>query len=140
MIAELNQKGEIISVAASGEVEVQVGGMKIKVKRDQLNLVEAEKARVIRQYNRLISERIKDLSMEIDLRGKTVDESLYELDAYLDNAVLCGLKQVRIIHGKGTGALRKAVREYLKGHRSVQSFQDSAYNEGGSGATMVIMR
>lgn len=140
MIAGIGQKGQIIALAGAGEIEVQVGGMKIKVRRDQVSPVEAGKDRAVRQYQRLISERVKDLSMEIDLRGKTADEALYELDAYLDNAVMCGLKRVRIIHGKGTGALRKAVREYLKDHRAVQSFQDSAYNEGGPGATVADLK
>lgn len=136
-IAGIKQKGQIIAFPSPEEVEVQVGGMKIRARREQLNLIAAEKERAVRQYQRLVSERLKDLSVEIDLRGKSAEEALYELESYLDNAVLCGLKRVRIIHGKGTGALRKAVREYLKGHRAVLSFQDSAYNEGGSGATTV---
>ena len=75
--------------------------------------------------------------MELDLRGMTVDDMLLELDRYLDQAYLSGLPFVRIIHGKGTGALRQAVREELRGHPLVSSFQAGENNEGGDGVTVV---
>ncbi len=139
-ISDIKQKGSVIAFPAPAEVEVQVGGMKLRVKRESVQAVERDKSASVRQYNRLVSDRMKDMSVEIDLRGKTVEESLYELDIYLDNAALCSLKSVRIIHGKGTGALRKAVREFLNGHRLVSSYRDAAYNEGGFGVTVVEMK
>ena len=75
--------------------------------------------------------------MELDLRGMTVDDMLIELDRYLDQAYLSGLPFVRIIHGKGTGALRQAVREELRGHALVSSFKPGENNEGGEGVTVV---
>jgi DNA mismatch repair protein MutS2 len=74
--------------------------------------------------------------MELDLRGLTVDEMLVELDRYLDTAYLAGLPFVRIIHGKGTGALRQAVRDELRNHPLVGDFRAGEANEGGEGVTV----
>ncbi len=74
--------------------------------------------------------------MELDLRGLTVDDMLIELGRYLDTAYLAGLPFVRIIHGKGTGALRQAVRDELRHHPLVGSFQAGETNEGGEGVTI----
>jgi DNA mismatch repair protein MutS2 len=74
--------------------------------------------------------------MELDLRGLTVNDMLIELDRYLDTAYLAGLPFVRIIHGKGTGALRQAVREELRGHPLVGEFRTGENSEGGEGVTV----
>ena len=73
---------------------------------------------------------------EIDVRGMTVDDALVEVDRYLDDAALAGLSIVRIIHGKGTGALRRAVQDMLSSHHHVSSFRDGEAGEGGSGVTV----
>ncbi len=73
---------------------------------------------------------------EVDLRGLTVDEALAKTDKYLDDAVLAGIAQVRIIHGKGTGALRAAIKEFLRGHPNVESFRLGGMGEGGDGVTV----
>ncbi len=77
------------------------------------------------------------VSLEFDLRGKRADEVAWALDGYLNDASLAGLKEVRIIHGIGTGVLRQVVREYLATHPLVQSFRPGARGEGGDGATVV---
>jgi len=74
---------------------------------------------------------------EIHLRRLTVDEALFRLDRYLNDAFVAGLPEVRVIHGKGTGTLRHAVRELLKDHPLVKSFRPADFGEGGSGATVV---
>ena len=74
---------------------------------------------------------------EIYLRRLTVDEALLRLDRYLNDAFIAGLLTVRVVHGKGTGTLRYAVREELKGHPLVYSFRPAGYGEGGNGATVV---
>lgn len=71
------------------------------------------------------------------LRRLTVDEALLKLDRYLDDAFMAGLFQVRVIHGKGTGALRQAVREWLAKHPLVKSYRPGEYGEGGAGVTIV---
>lgn len=74
---------------------------------------------------------------ELDLHALTVDEALFRLDDFLDDAFLGGLHEVRIVHGKGTGALRQAVRARLKGHTLVKRFRPGEYGEGGAGVTVV---
>jgi DNA mismatch repair protein MutS2 len=73
---------------------------------------------------------------EVHLRQLTIDEALFKLDQYLNDAFMAGLHQVRIIHGKGTGALRQAVREQLAQHPLVKSYRPAGYGEGGEGVTI----
>jgi len=79
----------------------------------------------------------KFISNEIHLRRLTLDEALLRLDEYLDDAFMAGIPFVRVVHGKGTGTLRQAVREYLAKHSLVKSYRPGAYGEGGNGVTMV---
>jgi len=79
----------------------------------------------------------KDTRSELYLRRLTVDEALFRLDRYLNSAFVAGLPIVRLIHGKGTGTLRQAVREELKNHPLVKSFRPAEREEGGDGATIV---
>ncbi len=76
-------------------------------------------------------------SDEIDLHGLIADEALFRLDRYLNDAFVAGMLQVRVVHGKGTGTLRQAVREMLKTHPLVESFRPGDVREGGGGATVV---
>lgn len=80
---------------------------------------------------------MKDVNSELHLRRLTVDEALIRLDRYLNDAFIAGLPTVRVIHGKGTGTLRQAVREELKTHPLVNSFRPAELEEGGNGATIV---
>ena len=82
----------------------------------------------------------RSATTDLDLRGMTVEEALLEVDRFLDNAVMCGLERVTIIHGKGTGALRAAVQQHLKGHRQVKGFRLGAYGEGENGVTVVELK
>lgn len=99
---------------------------------------------LLRGYNRHALNRNnrtprEPCSDEIDLHGLIVDEALFRLDRYLNEAYMSGLVQVRVIHGKGTGTLRLAVREMLKNHPLVESFRLAHIEEGGGGATIVEM-
>ena len=80
------------------------------------------------------------ISPEINLIGKMVDEAISELDKYLDDAYLAHLGQVRVVHGKGTGALRKAVHEHLRRMRNVKEYHLGEYGEGDAGVTIVVFR
>jgi DNA mismatch repair protein MutS2 len=80
------------------------------------------------------------IKTELNLRGKTVNEALDETDKYLDDAFLAGLSNVRIIHGKGTGALRGAIQKLLCEHPLVVDFQAAPLNEGGAGVTNIILK
>lgn len=81
--------------------------------------------------------KAKSIKPEINLLGLTVDEAIMELDKYLDDACLSHLNQVRVVHGKGTGALRKGIHEYLKRQSYVKSFRLGEYGEGDAGVTIV---
>ena len=88
----------------------------------------------------LESRASRMVKTEIDLRGQTTEEALLEVDRFLDDAVMSGLEQVTVIHGKGTGALRAAVQQHLKGHPSVKSFRLGTYGEGETGVTVVELK
>ncbi len=88
-------------------------------------------------HDRQSNEPLSSPAAEIHLRRLTVDEALFRLDRYLNDAFLAGLPTVRVIHGKGTGTLRQAVREELKSHPLVISFRRAGLEEGGDGATIV---
>lgn len=140
-IKSLSQKGYVLeSPNKMGEVLVQAGIMKLTVKEKDITLSEAPEEREIKLKNNTFLKKAQHISGEIDLRGKLAEEALLEIEKYLEDANLVGLSPVRIIHGKGTGALRKAVREYLKDHRYVKSFRDGMLNEGGFGVTVVELR
>ena len=83
------------------------------------------------------SNTASHVATQLDLRGKRYEEALNEVDQYLDAAILAGYPQVTIVHGKGTGALRQGITEYLKGHRSVKAYEFAPANQGGNGATIV---
>ena len=85
-------------------------------------------------------QKTASIGREIDIRGMMVDEAEQVVGKFLDDAVMAGLSQVLVIHGKGTGALRKGVQAYLKGHRNVMSYAFADINEGGTGATVVNLK
>ena len=85
-------------------------------------------------------EKSKAATTEINLLGMTVDEACMELDKFIDNAALAHLPSVRIVHGKGTGALRKGVQQYLKRNKHVKSFRLGEYGEGDAGVTIAEIR
>jgi DNA mismatch repair protein MutS2 len=121
-----------------GNVDVQAGVMKLTVKMDDLELVEtAQKQAVSSGRVRLAA---KPMGMEIDLRGYTVDEAILELDKYLDDAFLYGLSEVSVIHGKGTGALRQGIREFLRHHPHAGAYREGNYGEGDAGITVVSLK
>ncbi len=126
-------------------VMVLLGSMKVKVPLKELSLdtfVEKEppKTKTRQAPPKVRAGKAMSVRPEIDCRGALVDEALGEIDKYLDDAYLSGLKQVTIIHGKGTGALRTAVQKYLKTNPHVLSFRPGAYGEGEMGVTVVELK
>lgn len=141
LIRNINQRGYVIEGPnAQGEVTVQVGILKLNVKGDQLLPCQSPEEKAYYRMNQGFLEKAKSISKEIDVRGRLADEAIHEIDKYLEDANLIGVDSVRIIHGKGTGALRKAIRSYLQNHRYVDSFQDGAREEGGYGVTVVKLK
>ena len=105
---------------------------------EQQKNANTEKANI--KINMMIKSKAKEISTEIKLLGLTVDEATNELDKYLDDAYLAGIKTVRVVHGKGSGLLRKGVQEYLRTNRHVSSFRLGMYGEGDSGVTIVELK
>ncbi|HEY8911068.1 MAG TPA: endonuclease MutS2 [Desulfosporosinus sp.] len=142
-MSKLRQKGQVIKLPNSnGEVLVQVGIMKVMVPLGELKLAKEEK-KIPPQYSRDVNigfHKAEEIRSEIDLRGMLVEEGTQALDKYLDDAVLGGIGLICVIHGKGTGAMRAGIHDFLKGHPHVRSFRIGEYGEGDSGVTLVELR
>lgn len=140
-LPQFKQKGHVVSPAnANGDVLVQVGIMKVTVPAATCQKVADEK-QVSKPgrtgYAAISVAKAQNMSTEINLRGMTVDEAIDAVEKYLDDAVLSGIPRAYIIHGKGTGVLRKAILEYLAGHPRVKTYRLGGAGEGGDGATVV---
>ena len=129
---------------SNGDVMVQCGNMKIKVPLKELTYYEAKKETKT-NTSRNVSSKVRAgksqfIASEIDCRGQNVEEGIGNIDKYLDDAFLAGLKTVTIIHGKGTGVLRAAVQKYLRTNPHVRSFRPGVYGEGEMGVTIVELK
>jgi len=131
----LNAKGEVLKID-DGEAEVQVGRVRTQVSVSALEQRKAEQKEPVPAGVQVSATTPSSPGSSIDLRGHTVDETLTRLDQYLDQAMRAGLPQARIIHGKGTGTLRRAVRQFLADHPLVKNYQGADYREGGEGVTI----
>ena len=138
-IVSLDQKATVLSPAdAKGDVQVQAGIMKLSVKLSDLRLVQEEQPKQGKaQFAAAMERRV---GLELDIRGMLVNEALSVVDRYLDDAYLSGLSEVNIIHGKGTGALRTGVQDFLKRHPRVKGFRIGNYGEGDAGVTVVTLK
>jgi DNA mismatch repair protein MutS2 len=135
----LQASGEVIELDGD-EAEVQVGRFRVKARLEELEKREAgDEPPPAREGALTLDVQHPSLSIELDLRGLRVEEAIPRLDKYLNDAYLAGLPPVRIIHGKGTGALRRAVREHLEGHPLVASYRLGDQHEGGDGVTVAEM-
>lgn len=114
--------------------------MKINVNLSDIEEVEGQDSKIYQIASRNVIIKEKNIDMSIDVRGKTSDDAILEVDKYLDDAYTAGLKQVTIIHGKGTGVLRQAIRNFLRRHPHVKSFRDGTYGEGEQGVTVVELK
>ena len=139
-IPKLNQKATVLELSGdSKDVLVQAGIMKININIKDLRTVANNEAKKERStpITAMISEKARGISPDLDLRGYNGEEAIKTIEKYLDDAVIVGLGQVSLIHGKGTGALARAVHEYLKTHPQVKNFRYGQHGEGGHGVTIV---
>jgi DNA mismatch repair protein MutS2 len=134
-VRPLNAKGSVIEIDEE-EAEVQVGPARTRVKRVDLELLAATPLTEPASRGYRVVRSARSPGEQIEVRGCTVEEALEQIDRHLDAASLAGLPWVRIIHGKGTGTLRRAVREFLADHPLVTSQEPGAPNEGGEGVTV----
>ena len=139
-LPSLNQRVVIISMPDNkGEVQVEAGIMKINVKVKDLRKVDDAPAKKEKK-RREVKLNTKSIESRIDLRGMDSEEACFRTDKYLDEAYLCNLGEVTVVHGKGTGVLRKAINDMLKRHPHVKSYRLGVYGEGGDGVTIVELK
>jgi len=141
-VRSLGQAGQVVGDPdARGEVEVQLGTFKARLRTDDLQRVKEPS-----RSEQTIVDRVlvgppdrPPIKLSLDLRGRRVDEVEDEVDRYLNDAYLAGLPFVRLIHGKGTGALRQVVRQYLASHPLVKSYHSADPEQGGEGVTVAVL-
>ncbi len=141
IVLSLGQKGHVVEEASETEVVVQLGILKMKVNKSDLERVDAPKSKPVQQQAASVKRSRDDrLRTELDLRGASLEEALLEVDRFLDEAFLGNLGQVYIIHGKGTGVLRSGIHEFLRKHKHVKQYRLGSYGEGGSGVTVAELK
>lgn len=140
-LLKLGTQATVLSVSADRQLTLQAGILRITAREDEVRLVEqAETVKVKFQKKTAAQLHKLAVSPEVDLRGMMTDEALLALERYLDSALTAKLPSVRIIHGKGTGALRKAVQDYLRRDSSIRSFRLGRYGEGEDGVTVAELK
>ncbi len=137
MVTPFKKEGEIVEFIGQDKIRVRIENIMTTVGRTEIRKSETAAASDKSRTGSVGTPDDGPPPGELHLLGMTVEEAREELDKYFDMAELNGLTHAYIVHGKGTGALRKAVAEYLKGHRSVESYRLGDWNEGGAGVTIV---
>lgn len=135
----LNQNGTILEKKNDNEFLVQIGIMKVKAKRKDLEFVKRPEP-LVEKPMATVKGSAYHVKPELDLRGERYEEALQRVEKYVDDALLAGYPTVSIIHGKGTGALRTGVQEFAKRHSRISEYRSGGMNEGGSGVTVLELR
>ena len=136
-LVRFGTRASVLAINKDGSYLLQAGIMKVTAQPDEVYLIEETKQqakKIIERSQRAF--RSAGASTELDLRGMSADEAVATLDIFLDNAMMANLASVRIIHGKGTGVLRKAVQDELKRNRCVKRYRLGVYGEGEDGVTI----
>ena len=142
-ILTLNQNGEMISLPdEKGNLQVQVGMMKIGVNVSDIMLIDSGKPKKKKKkasgYGSIVQEvRHRPYPHPSTYEGKNMDDAVMDVEKYIDDAFISGLKEVTVIHGRGEGILRKGIQDMLKRNRNVDGFRNGGFNEGGDGVTVV---
>lgn len=145
-VLSMNLTGTVSSMPDSrGNLTVQMGILRSQVNISDLEIIEEPASYTVKSMKRTSKGKLKmskslSVSPEINLLGKTVDEAVSELDKYLDDAILSHLSTVRVVHGKGTGALRKGIHEFLRRQKHVKSYRLGEFGEGDAGVTIVELK
>lgn len=141
-VYKINQYGKILSISKDGKIQVELGLGKMFFTIDELEL--SKNSSFNKKEKTFSSSRkeftVKSISPEINVIGQNVDEACFTIDKYLDNCYLSGLLNIRIVHGKGTGALREGIHKFLKSHPHVKSFRVGTFGEGEMGVTIVELK
>ena len=138
-VTNLNKEGIVLShVSKNNEVQVQIGSMKMSINIRNLQKVKGNSNTETNAYSHV--PKARNAKTEINVIGMTVEEANFVIDKFLDDSVLANLETVRIVHGKGTGKLRKGIHEFLKTNPHVKSFRLGNFGEGEMGVTVVNLR
>lgn len=145
LVADINRDATVIDVKpAEKRAYVMTGSIKMWTDFENLRLKsknsQTTEFKKTRKVSGLVSRGQRSVSGEVDLRGMASDEAIMELDKYIDNAVLSGINTITIIHGKGTGVLRKAVQAHLRGHKNINSYRTGTFGEGETGVTIAEIK
>ena len=143
LIYSMNKKAEVIEKAGKNKkVLVCLGSMNMRVAIDDLRLIEAKEPKkpAFSPTRSVKKNAQRQVSAELDIRGKNAEEAILEIDMFIDHAVLANLNQVTIIHGKGTGVLRKAAQTRLKSHPNVKTYRLGVFGEGEAGVTIAYLK
>ena len=138
-LLKLGNKATVLAINKDGSLQLQAGIIKLTAKPEEVYLLENYQQTQVKKFLEKTRRELRNVSAspELDLRGMASDEAIPVLNIFLDNAIMANLHQVRIIHGKGTGILRKAVQDALKQNRQVKSYRLGVYGEGEDGVTIV---
>ena len=143
-IPSLGQNGQVLEEAdGKGQVMVQVGNMKTKIHGSKLILLEQGPPKKISKktkYAGLYQAKAKSVSPSITVQGENLEDALFIVGKYIDDAFIAGLKKVTIIHGRGEGILKRGIREQLKSMGQVKTFSSGSFEEGGDGVTVVTLK
>ena len=144
-VLSLDQNGEVLSLPdEKGDLLVKIGIMKANLNVDELMLINdgTQKKKLPKKtsYGGLYKTKAQNVSISINVQGENLDDAVMDVDKYLDDAYVAGLKEVTVIHGRGEGILKSGLRDMMKRHKHVASFRKGNYNEGGEGVTIVKLK
>jgi DNA mismatch repair protein MutS2 len=146
-VTTVGQEGTVTALAdKKGQISVSAGILKTKVTEDKLRLLEEGVTYRKKQERRAPSEgKVKrtvmsEFRIEVDVRGMIGDDAWFVVDKYLDDAILANVPSVRIIHGKGTGALRAALWKYFKSDKRIRTYRHAEYGDGDAGVTVIELK
>jgi len=142
LIRGIDQTGYVVEKFEDDKVMVQIGVIKMTVPVSATKNIdkETENEALAANIGKLSIEKANNIATELDLRGKTLQETFDEVDKYIDDAYIAGLPQVTLIHGKGTGVLREGIQKFLKDNHLINSYRLGKFNEGGTGVTIVELK
>ena len=140
-VKTLGAEAEVVSLDKNGNAEVKAGVMKMKVKASELRLLTPKKKPKKQSLYRSVKEKtLPSGKSSVDLRGESVEEAIADLDMFIDGVLRSGLNELTIIHGKGTGTLRRAIQQHLKDHPNIKSYRTGVYGEGEEGVTIAELK
>ena len=140
-VKTLGTEAEVVSLDKNGNAEVKAGVMKMKVKVSELRLLTPKKKPKKQSLYRSVKEKsLPSGKSSVDLRGESVEEAIADLDMFIDGVLRSGLNELTIIHGKGTGTLRRAIQQRLKDHPNIKSYRTGVYGEGEEGVTIAELK